>query len=192
MNLILGRHGIQEDLVCSLWLVLWFWKKITVVLLILCWFLLYCRLSFLALTRNFPVIWSFLFFFVLTCLQKVILLIKYCVGECMYNGLLGTVSGYKPPFQVKFLAIYKKADYFLEHWLPQICKSRGKSHLLFHLSPSMVKLPVIISVRVLGHWLGLCIWTVWFSQFHWSHSSLLGPQADTTFKLVTEQTSVLK
>lgn len=49
-----------------MWLVTCFTilKEITVVLFILCWFLLYSRLSFLALTGNLPIIWySLLFLF---------------------------------------------------------------------------------------------------------------------------------
>lgn len=42
---------------------------------------------YLALTDNFPIM-----VFFICCLEKVILFIKYCVGVCMCNGLLGAVS----------------------------------------------------------------------------------------------------
>lgn len=50
-------------------------------------FFMYALALYLALTDNFLII-----VFFICCLEKVILFIKYCVGVCMCNGLLGAAN----------------------------------------------------------------------------------------------------
>lgn len=134
-NLILGREIIQE----GDWLVICFiiLKEFTLIAFTLCWLLLYSSIS-----RQLP---NHLVFFV-CCLEKVILFLNI-VWVCAYVKIYwGWWAEINHLFRWNSW-LFTKVDYFLEQRLPQICKCRGKSHLLFLPFPSVVKPTVNILVK---------------------------------------------